>query len=293
MGDNSAIEWTNATWNPTTGCTKISSGCKNCYAERLSPKLKRWGIKKYRNNFKFTQHASELEIPLKWGKPKKIFVNSMSDLFHEEIEMGFVEKTFMTMFAANWHTYQILTKRPDKMADFSKIFYKLFRFPIPSHIWMGTSVEDNASLHRINELRKVKCYSRFVSFEPLLEKFKDINLKNIDWAIIGGESGPKYREMKEEWAWDLIKQCKKQKVKIFFKQWGGPRPKSGGRIIRGKMFDQFPKLKPLKVIHQKRLDRLRVNLEESMSRKRLHRNHQQTQRNQTHSVTVVSQHTIK
>ena len=261
MGDNSAIEWTNATWNPTTGCTKISSGCKNCYAERLSPKLKRWGIKKYKNNFKFTQHEKELELPLKWKKEKKIFVNSMSDLFHEKAEFGFIERSFMTMFAANWHTYQILTKRPDKMAEFSKTFYKLFRFPIPSHIWMGTSIEDNASLHRIKDLRQVKCYSRFISFEPLLEKLHKVNLKDIDWAIIGGESGPKHRPMEEEWAWDLIKQCKKQKVKVFFKQWGGARPKSGGRVIKGKTFDQFAKTKPLKMLHQKKFDRLKSQLD--------------------------------
>jgi len=261
MGDNSAIEWTNATWNPTTGCTKISSGCKNCYAERLSPKLKRWGIKKYRNNFKFTQHEKELELPLKWKKPKKIFVNSMSDLFHEQAEFGFIERSFMTMFVANWHTYQILTKRPDKMAEFSKTFYKLFRFSIPPHIWMGTSIENNATLYRINDLRKVKCYNRFISFEPLLEKLNNVNLKNIDWAIIGGESGPKYRAMEEEWAWDLIKQCKKQKVKVFFKQWGGPRPKSGGRIIRGKIFDQYPKRKWLKITHQKRFEKLKNQLD--------------------------------
>lgn len=262
MGDNSAIEWTNATWNPTTGCTKISSGCKNCYAEKLSTKLKRWGIKKYNNNFKFTQHEKELELPLKWKKPKKIFVNSMSDLFHEQAEFGFIERSFMTMFAANWHTYQILTKRPDKMAEFSKTFYKLFRFPIPSHIWMGTSIEDNATLHRIDDLRKVKCYSRFISFEPLLEKLNNVNLKDIDWAIIGGESGPKHRIMKEDWAWDLIKQCKKQKVKVFFKQWGGARPKSGGRVIKGKIFDQFAKTKPLKPLHLKRFKILKKSLDE-------------------------------
>ena len=263
MGDNSAIEWTNATWNPTTGCTKISSGCKNCYAERLSPKLKRWGIKKYVNNFEFTQHESELRLPLKWKKPKKIFVNSMSDLFHEKAEMGFIEKSFMTMFAADWHTYQILTKRPDKMVEFSRMFNKLFGFPIPSHIWMGTSVENNSTLFRIDELRKVKCYSRFVSFEPLLEKLENINLENIDWAIIGGESGPNYRAVREEWVLDLIKQCKKQKVSIFFKQWGGPRPKSGGRIIRGKTYNEYPKSKKLKNLHKKKFDRLKSTLADS------------------------------
>lgn len=262
MGVNSSIEWTNATWNPTTGCTKISSGCKNCYAEKLSSKLKRWGIKKYKNNFEFTHHESDIEIPLKWKKPKKIFVNSMSDLFHEEAKMDFIERCFMTMISADRHIYQILTKRPHKMAEFSKLFYNLFGFTVPPQIWMGTSIEDNNTLYRIDELRKVKCYTRFISFEPLLEKLDKVNLKNIDWAIIGGESGPKYRQVEEEWVWDLIKQCKKQKVKVFFKQWGGPRPKSGGREIRGKIFDQFPKTKSTKVSHIKKIEALQEKLDE-------------------------------
>lgn len=260
MGDNSAIEWTNATWNPTTGCTKISQGCKNCYAERLSTKLKRWGIKKYKNNFRFTQHESELELPLKWKKSKKIFVNSMSDLFHEDADMGFIEKCFMTMFTADRHTYQILTKRPDKMAEFTKLFFRLFGFPIPPHIWMGTSIENNDTTFRLEQLRAVKCYNRFVSFEPLLEKLDRINLSKIDWAIIGGESGPNYRAVEKDWILDLIKQCKKQKVQVFFKQWGGPRPKSGGRVINGKTYDQFPKLKLLKTTHQKKFEKLKNGL---------------------------------
>src|SRR2546422_853701 len=260
MGDNSAIEWTNATWNPTTGCTKISQGCKNCYAARLSPKLKRWGIKKYKNNFEFTQHKSELGLPLKWKNSKKIFVNSMSDLFHEEAEMSFIEKCFMTMISADWHNYQILTKRPQKMVEFSRLFYKFFGFPIPPYIWMGVSVENNDTLLRIDHLRKVKCHTRFISFEPLLEKLDCVNLKNIDWAIIGGESGPNYRNIEEEWILDLIKQCKKQQVRVFFKQWGGPRPKSGGRVIRGKTYDQFPKLNSLKVAHQKKFEKLKEGL---------------------------------
>ena len=260
MGDNSSIEWTNATWNPTTGCTKISSGCKNCYAERLSPKLRRWGIKKYQNNFKFTQHDADLELPLKWIKPKKIFVNSMSDLFHEDAQMGFIEKCFMTMIAADHHTYQILTKRPHKMAEFSKIFYNLFGFTIPPHIWLGTSIEDNNTTYRIDELRKVRGYTRFISFEPLLEKLYKVSLKNIDWVIIGGESGPNYRKVEEEWIWDLIKQCKKHKVKVFFKQWGGLRPKSGGREIHGRVFDEFPKTKPVKADHKKKIATLQTRL---------------------------------
>ena len=262
MSDKSAIEWTNATWNPTTGCTKISSGCKNCYAEKLSYKLQNWGVKKYTNNFQFTQHEDELLLPIRWKKPKKIFVNSMSDLFHEESDFGFIERAFMTMLVADWHTYQILTKRPNKMKDFSRVFYQIFRFPIPEHIWMGISVEDNASLYRIDELRQVKAYCKFISFEPLLEKLDHVNLKDIDWAIIGGESGPKYRHIEEEWVLDLVKQCKKQKTKVFFKQWGGPRPKSGGRTLRGKTLDQFPDRKKLKKTHQEKFDRVKKKLDE-------------------------------
>ncbi len=266
MSNKSAIEWTNATWNPTTGCTKISSGCKNCYAERLSTKLKRWGVQKYENDFEFTQHENELLTPLHWKKPQRIFVNSMSDLFHEEADLGFIEKVFMTMLVGDWHTYQILTKRPNKMRDFSRLFYKIFGFPIPEHIWMGVSVEDNASVYRIKELRQVKSYCKFISFEPLLEKIGRIDLKNIDWVIIGGESGPEYRSIEEEWILDLIKQCKRQKTKIFFKQWGGPRPKSGGRVIRGKTFDQFPIKKVLKNTHQKKFERVKNKLNEESYR---------------------------
>lgn len=243
MANNSAIEWTESTWNPTTGCTKVSQGCKNCYAEKLSKRLKAMGIKKYKNNFKFTQHNNEIDLPLHWTKPKKIFVNSMSDLFHEKAEMEFIGKCFFTMVKADWHIYQILTKRPDKMAEFSKLFSKYFGCPIPGHIWMGTSVENNETVSRIKELKKVKCTVRFISFEPLLEDIRRVNLKNIDWAIIGGESGHHYRPVQKEWIQNLIEQCEKQKVRVFFKQWGGTRPKSGGRTINGRTYSQYPKLK--------------------------------------------------
>ncbi len=245
MADNSAIEWTEATWNPTTGCTKVSSGCKNCYAEALSKRLKAMGIKKYKNNFKFTQHNNEVELPLRWKKPKKIFVNSMSDLFHEEAEMEFIAKCFDTMTKAHWHVYQVLTKRPSKMAEFSKLFYNYFGFQIPNNIWMGTSIEDNQTTWRIKELRKVKCYTKFISFEPLLEDINKVNLSGIDWAIIGGESGHHYRPVEKKWIQNLIKQCQKQNVKVFFKQWGGFRPKAGGRVINGRTYSEYPKLKPV------------------------------------------------
>lgn len=257
MGDNSAIQWTDATWNPTTGCTKISQGCKNCYAETLSNRLKYMGLKKYKNNFKFTQHESDVELPLQWKKPRKIFVNSMSDLFHEEAEMEFVGRCFFTMVKADWHTYQILTKRPDKMSEFSTMFSKYFGFPIPNHIWMGTSIENNDTTWRIKELKKVKCSMRFISFEPLLEKINKVNLTGIDWAIIGGESGFHYRPVDGAWIKDLIKQCKKQKVKVFFKQWGGIRSKSGGRTINGRTYDGYPKTTLMKSIHVKKLDKVK------------------------------------
>ena len=218
MANGSSIEWTEATWNPTTGCTKISQGCKNCYAATLSKRLKAMRIKKYKNNFKFTQHDGEVELPLKWKKPRKIFVNSMSDLFHEEAKMEFVARCFDTMTRANWHVYQVLTKRPTKMAEFSKMFHSYFGFQIPNNIWMGTSVEDNQTTWRIKELRKVKCYTRFVSFEPLLERINRVNLSGIDWAIIGGESGHHYRLVEKQWVQGLIEQCKRQNVKVFFKR---------------------------------------------------------------------------
>ena len=245
MANNSSIEWTEATWNPTTGCTKISQGCKNCYAATLSKRLKAMGIQKYKNNFEFTQHANEVELPLSWKKPRKIFVNSMSDLFHEKAEMEFIARCFDTMTKANWHVYQVLTKRPEKMAEFSKLFYSYFGFQIPNNIWMGTSIEDNQTTWRIKELRKVKCYTRFISFEPLLENINKVNLSEMDWAIIGGESGHHYRPVEKEWIQSLIKQCKKQNVKVFFKQWGGFRPKAGGRTINGRTYSEYPKLKPI------------------------------------------------
>jgi len=245
LANESAIEWTEATWNPTTGCTKISQGCKNCYAATLSKRLKAMGIKKYKNNFRFTQHDGEVELPMKWRKPRKIFVNSMSDLFHEEAEMEFVARCFDTMTRANWHVYQVLTKRPAKMAAFSRMFSSYFGFQIPNNIWMGTSVEDNQTTWRIRELRKVKCYTRFVSFEPLLEEIGRVNLSGIDWAIIGGESGHRHRPVEGGWIRDLIEQCREQDVRVFFKQWGGSRPKSGGRTIDGRTYSEYPKPKPI------------------------------------------------
>ena len=243
MATGSAIEWTEATWNPTTGCSKVSSGCKNCYAERLSKRLQAMGLEKYRNNFEYTEHEREIELPLRWRKRRRIFVNSMSDLFHEKSDLAFVGRCFHTMLRADWHTYQVLTKRPARMAEFSAMFKGHYGFPVPRHIWMGTSVEDNATVHRIGELLRVRCGTRFVSFEPLLEGIRRTRLEGIDWAIIGGESGPRYRHMDPKWVDDLIAQCRRDGVPVFFKQWGGRTPKAGGRRVGGRTIGRYPSVR--------------------------------------------------
>lgn len=242
MGLDSAIEWTEATWNPTTGCTKISPGCANCYAERLTKRLQMMGVKKYERGFQFVQHNDDLYLPLTWRKSKKIFVNSMSDLFHEKSDFEFVKKCFFSMIMANWHTYQILTKRPQRMARFSNLFETEFKIKIPHHIWMGTSIESENYNWRIDELRRVRCHARFISFEPLIGDVGQINLEGVDWIIIGGESGYGFRQVKKDWIKNIVKQCKQQDVAVFFKQWGGIRPKSGGRELDGKTFDEYPQI---------------------------------------------------
>ena len=199
------------------------------------------GMAKYRAGFKFVEHPQDVDIPLSWKKPRRIFVNSMSDLFHEKSTFRFVARCFATMLEADWHTYQILTKRPDRMARFSESFAREAGGPIPGFVWMGTSIENADFAYRLDELRRVKCTVRFASFEPLLGPLGRVNLKKIDWAIIGGESGPRHRPVKKEWILDLIDQCKKQGVAVFFKHWGGLRPKSNGRSIDGRLYSQYPK----------------------------------------------------
>ncbi len=240
LANSSRIEWTESTWNPTTGCTKISEGCKNCYAEKLSKRLKSMGVKKYENGFKFTHHPNDLNLPFLWKKPRKIFVNSMSDLFHRDADLEFVAQCFLTMDLANWHQYQILTKRPERMLEFSRYYKRCFRKDIGSHIWLGITIENRQHIDRIDYLRSVDCPIRFISFEPLIGSVGEIDFTGIHWAIIGGESGPNYRSVKEEWIQEIIGQCEEQNVKIFFKQWGGFRPKSNGRIINGRTYDEFP-----------------------------------------------------
>lgn len=240
MALKSGIQWTDATWNPTTGCTKVSPGCKNCYAEALSRRLRIIGLDKYKNGFAYAGHLSDVDMPLKWKKPRKIFVNSMSDLFHEDADPAFIAKCFDVMNRADWHIYQILTKRPHSMVKFSVHFKQYFGREIPPHIWLGTSVESRDYAYRIEELRKVRCAVRFVSFEPLLGPISDSDLSGIDWAIIGGESGKGFRQVQKEWIQDTISLCRYYGVPVFFKQWGGPRPKSGGREIDGIEYNEYP-----------------------------------------------------
>ena len=238
----SSIEWTDATWNPATGCSKVSPGCKNCYAEKMSARLKAMGQEKYKNNFEYTEHPDSLNTPLKWKKPRMIFVNSMSDLFHENATDDFITAVFDTMLLANHHTYQILTKRPKRMMDFVSR-YNLSKNidEIPKHIWLGTSVENQDYDFRIDILRAVKCRVKFVSFEPLLGNINPF-LKGIDWAIVGGESGSNSRPIYYDWIKNIQKSCEKYNTAFFFKQWGGTNKKKSGAELDGKKYQEFPKI---------------------------------------------------
>lgn len=238
MAQSSAIEWTDATWNPVTGCSKIGPGCKNCYAERFA---ERWrGVKKhpYEQGFDLRLWPSRLSQPLSWKKPRKIFVNSMSDLFHKNIDRMFIDKVFDTMEVADWHIYQILTKRSSLMRRY--LFNRYEHEFVPSHIWPGVSVEDSKHTSRIEHLRQIRSNTRFISFEPLLGPIGEVDLSGITWAIVGGESGPGARPMKLDWVLNLRDQCNSSGVAFFFKQWGGIRPKSGGRLLEGREWNGFP-----------------------------------------------------
>jgi len=234
VGINSTIEWTESTWNPVTGCTKISPGCAHCYAERISLRLKAMGRPNYVNGFQITLHENSLDIPLRWKKPQIVFVNSMSDLFHEDVPLSFIKRVFAIMQKASLHKFQILTKRAERLA---KIAPKL---PWPENIWIGVSVENNDFIHRIDSLRKVNSSIRFLSLEPLLGPLPDLNLSGINWIIVGGESGPNARPMKPEWIHDILDQCKENNVPFFFKQWGGRNKKKAGRLLNGKIYNEMP-----------------------------------------------------
>jgi protein gp37 len=218
MGSKSVIEWTDATWNPSTGCTKVSSGCVNCYAERKAISLKNRGMRKYQDGFNFRIHPEALNLPLKWREPKMIFVNSMSDLFHEDMPVSFLDSCFDVMEKADWHIYQILTKRPERMFQYVSAHYGFKReVYAPDHIWMGVTVEHGAVKSRIDVLRQVPAKVRFVSFEPLLGPIGQLDLHDIQWIIVGGESGPNHREMNPEWAREIRDQAVAQKVPFLFK----------------------------------------------------------------------------
>jgi protein gp37 len=236
MGAKSTIEWTEATWNPVTGCTKISPGCKHCYAERLSYRLKAMGQPNYANGFALTLQPHALEIPLRWKTPQVIFVNSMSDLFHKNVPTTYIQQVFDVMVRANWHYYQILTKRSERLMQLSP------QLPWQSHIWMGVSVENEDYKFRVDHLRATRAQIKFLSLEPLLGALPQLNLQGIDWVIVGGESGPRARVMRKEWVLDIRDQCLTANVAFFFKQWGGTKKKLAGRQLDGRTWDQMPSL---------------------------------------------------
>lgn len=234
MATGSSIEWTESTWNPVTGCTKVSPGCVNCYAERMARRLEAMGQPNYANGFRVTCHEHMLQQPLAWRQPKTILVNSMSDLFHESVPVEFIAKVFDVMNEASWHRFQALTKCAERMAELA------IRLRWSENIWMGVTVENRDALARLDSLRLVPAAVRFVSFEPLLESLGDIDLTGIDWAIVGGESGPGSRPMKKEWVLEIRDQCRAFGTDFFFKQWGGVNKKKAGRQLDGRTWDAIP-----------------------------------------------------
>ena len=234
MARNSKIEWTESTWNPVTGCTKISSGCKNCYAERMALRLKAAGSRNYINGFRVTPHPHVLNTPLHWRQPRTIFVNSMSDLFHANVPFDFISKIFDVMCQASHHRFQVLTKRSHRLLQLSS------KLPWPENVWMGVTVEDAGCTFRMDHLRQTGAVIKFISFEPLLGPIPNIDLEGIDWVIVGGESGPGARPMKSEWAVDIRNQCLDADIPFFFKQWGGVNKKEAGRSLAGQTWSQMP-----------------------------------------------------
>jgi protein gp37 len=242
MADKSAIEWTDATWNPVTGCTKVSPGCDNCYAARFSERFRGVPGHPFENGFDLTLRPERLSQPLEWKKPRMIFVNSMSDLFHKEVPKSHISRVFDTMERADWHIYQVLTKRSSLLRKFINE-----RYPTrsaPAHIWFGVSVENEQAVSRIRHLQAANATTRFLSIEPLIGPVGKLDLKGIDWVIVGGESGPGARAMDPRWAISIRNQCLKVNVAFFFKQWGGRSPKAGGRLLEGREWNQFPKELP-------------------------------------------------
>ena len=232
----STIEWTEMTWNPTTGCTKVSSGCKFCYAEIMSKRLKAMGVEKYSEGFKVIVHENQLTIPYSWKRSRIVFVNSMSDLFHEDVPIDFIQKVFNVMHDNPQHVFQVLTKRADRLSQIQNYL------KWTHNIWMGVSIENNKAKDRIDLLRKTKARVKFLSCEPLIGPLNQINLKNIDWVVVGGESGHRPRKMNPDWVLDIQEQCENSGVAFFFKQWGGRNKKKNGRILNGKTYDEMPEI---------------------------------------------------
>lgn len=244
MASNSAIEWTESTWNPVTGCDRVSPGCAHCYALDLAARLKRMSQPKYQKDgarkssgpgFGLTLHPDVLDAPLDWKAPRIVFVNSMSDLFHEEIPDEFIRKVFDVMVRADQHTFQVLTKRHERLAEVAP------DLPWPKNVWMGVSIENRKFVHRADYLREVPASVRFISAEPLLGHLQDLDLEGIDWLIAGGESGPRHRPVDEDWVLDLRDRCAALALPFFFKQWGGRTSKAGGRLLQGQTYDEMPK----------------------------------------------------
>jgi protein gp37 len=234
MATNSPIEWTDATWNPVTGCSKISPGCKNCYAEKMAHRLKAMGQTNYRNGFELTLQPHMLKLPLHWKKPKRIFVNSMSDLFHVDVPLSYIKEVFDVMRRAHWHQFQVLTKRAERIEELSP---KLHWEP---NIWMGVSIENEKYAYRTDHLRRTAAHVKFLSIEPLIGPVGRLNLRGIDWVIVGGESGASARPMNPDWVTGIRDQCQRAGVSFFFKQWGGVQKKKTGRTLEGRTWDEMP-----------------------------------------------------
>lgn len=234
MADNSAIEWTEATWNPVTGCDRISPGCAHCYARTFAERWRGVPGHAYEQGFDMRLWPERIDQPLRWKRPRQIFVNSMSDLFHPDVPDEFIAEVFATMVEADWHAFQILTKRPERLLELAD------ELPWPPHVWMGVSIENRRFVHRADLLREVPAAIRFISAEPLLGPLEGLDLTDIHWLIAGGESGTGHRPIREEWVLDLRDRCEDEDVAFFFKQWGGFRPKSHGRLLEGREWNAMP-----------------------------------------------------
>jgi len=228
------IEWTESSWNPITGCSKISDGCLNCYAEKMALRLKAMGTKGYENGFEVTLQYHQLERPLKLKKPQMIFVNSMSDIFHEKVTDDYILKIFETMNKADWHIFQVLTKRPERLEKLKN------KINWTNNIWLGTTIESNKYIDRVKYIKNTNAKIKFISFEPLIGSVKEVDLSGIDWAIVGGESGSGARIIKKEWIYEIKEKCDKLNIPFFFKQWGGTNKKKSGRLLDGKIYDEMP-----------------------------------------------------